>query len=498
MFRHFHKQRAIAPLGILFLITFCFGSVAQATNLVNPGFENGTISVYGWKVDGSGYEIRVDGNISTEGNSSLRVEGGANSRGLMFQQIVDGSSLRESPMKLRAAIRTEDIAVSATAFVIVYSEEQTKLYTYDMRDRVIKGTESFSYYEIEIPPIKEASTIAVGGIVIGSGTAWFDDFHLKTIANHGGVSEEAAEYLEIALNLIHTRAIGSGEVNWDSVVSAAYKAAAGAHKPADTHTAIRLALSMLPNSNHMSLIVPAEERDGVNRTKGSESLDISNLSHNIVNLGGIGYFRLPSFKGVATSKEATAFIDTNLANIESVKDSVSCGWIIDLTGNSGGNMWVQLAAVSAFMTDGIVGMAVDRRGNSAPWIIEGNAALTIGDGGERVSRAAPSKNEKKPIKVTGRVVVMIDDFTASAAEAVALALRDESATTLIGSESRGLTTANISFPLTDGAFLVLSVADMATRTGIPVVTPITPEIITKSDTKQAALRLLHALCDAKS
>ncbi|MSO60642.1 MAG: hypothetical protein EXQ50_00875 [Acidobacteria bacterium] len=65
--------------------------------------------------------------------------------------------------------------------------------------------------------------------------------------------------------------------------------------------------------------------------------------------------------------------------------------------------------------------------------------------------------------------------TASSGEAIAIAFRGRSSTRLFGAMTRGLTTSNRVFPLSDGALLNLTTAAFADRTGTPYREGVTPD-----------------------
>lgn len=73
------------------------------------------------------------------------------------------------------------------------------------------------------------------------------------------------------------------------------------------------------------------------------------------------------------------------------------------------------------------------------------------------------------------VAVLVGPTTASSGEAVAIAFRGRSSTRLFGATTRGLTTANRVFPLSDGSLLNLTTAAFVDRLVTPYQNGVTPD-----------------------
>jgi len=147
---------------------------------------------------------------------------------------------------------------------------------------------------------------------------------------------------------------------------------------------------------------------------------------------GIGYLRLEEF-GTATAEEAARALS------ELVPDSR--GIILDLRGNSGGLLDVAVEVAAQFLPPGPVVQVVDR---------EGEPEALEAEGGRRV---------RLPL------VVLVDHFTASAAEIVAGAVQDYRIGLLVGERTFGKGSIQSVFELSNGGALKLSVARYRTPLG---------------------------------
>jgi C-terminal processing protease CtpA/Prc len=131
--------------------------------------------------------------------------------------------------------------------------------------------------------------------------------------------------------------------------------------------------------------------------------------------------------------------------------SSSCGWVVDLRPNTGGNMWPMLAGLKPFLGTAGLGTFESPTGSSPPWIA-----------GQAVGVEPPST---LAVLESSWVAVLTGPRTASSGEAVAIAFRGRPRTRSFGLPTAGLSTANATFPLPDGAMILLTTAVDADRTG---------------------------------
>jgi len=79
------------------------------------------------------------------------------------------------------------------------------------------------------------------------------------------------------------------------------------------------------------------------------------------------------------------------------------------------------------------------------------------------------------LRVPARVAVLVGPGTASSAEVLAVALRASPDTRTFGAPTRGLSAGNRTFPLADGASLVLTVAATSDAAGQVLEGPFVPD-----------------------
>jgi hypothetical protein len=269
----------------------------------------------------------------------------------------------------------------------------------------------------------------------------------------GRASPAASGYLEKALDIMQEHSIRRDKVDWAGVRAKAFEKAGAAQTPAQTHAAIRFALGQL-NDKH-SFLQPA--------ANSLEGLLIEALASSIPKPAGRmlegrwGYTLVPGcFGGRKGAREA--YLATLLGVVRKLDEQGPQGWIIDLRGNVGGDMWPMLAGIGPVLGEGEVGAFV-KPGGKEKWFYRDGRAME----GEKVAMAAPAVYQLK--RAHPHVAVLTDGKTASSGEAIAIAFRGRAKARSFGQPTMGLSTANEDFRLSDGATLFLTVATMADRTG---------------------------------
>ncbi|KTR96204.1 hypothetical protein NS220_03170 [Microbacterium testaceum] len=157
----------------------------------------------------------------------------------------------------------------------------------------------------------------------------------------------------------------------------------------------------------------------------------------------------------------------------------ACGWIVDVRGNGGGNMYPMLSGVSALLPDGPA-LSFRTRGGTATTVTvqEDGGGLE----GQTIVPVSPRA------KITGVPIAVLQDAgTGSSAEAVVTAFRGIEGVRLFGAPTAGYTSANLPIPLYDGARIILTQSIYADRTGTeyPEV-PLLPDETVPTDAAEAA------------
>jgi len=266
----------------------------------------------------------------------------------------------------------------------------------------------------------------------------------------GGIGLQAELYLNAALDIMEANSVRRLEIDWVAFREQARADAQGAITTQDVHPVIKVALERI-GDGHSFFGSPLVESD--------RATDTATVDPSASRLGDVGYVDVTPFAGGGDDADSLALEYHRL--IEGVDTlGPTCGWILDLRGNTGGNMWPMIAGVGPVLGEDSVGFFVDPDSVFQSWFYDGGLA---GIDGIPVTVASPPYTLRSP---SPHVAVLTDSLTASSGEAVAIAFRGRPDARSFGGVTWGVSTANQAFPLIDGAVIFLTVSTMADRTGV--------------------------------
>jgi carboxyl-terminal processing protease len=301
-------------------------------------------------------------------------------------------------------------------------------------------------------------------------------------------------YLNRALDEMQAHALRRNAVDWPSLRAAALARAAGAKNTVDTYDAIRFALKGLGDHHSSFHLTPALEaleaqQRAAHPLEASAQADHEDFSPYVGRYGPEGHLEHRGDKTFAfvvvtkcfpeNDRDFVAF-ETRLQSILAELDaSHPSGWIVDLRGNVGGNMWPMLAGIGPLLGEGDdVGEFFNVDGHSV-WRYRGGVAAEVSGGKVDPNPAV----EGKPYHLAGspEVAVLIDRSTGSSGEAIAVAFRGRPRTRFFGEHTQGASTVNETFELSDGASMWLTIGVDADRTGKQYPAGLAPDQAVPSD-----------------
>jgi len=167
----------------------------------------------------------------------------------------------------------------------------------------------------------------------------------------------------------------------------------------------------------------------------------------LMQVGRIGHLRLSGFTGT-TGEELKEALDR-------FERSKGVGLVVDLRNNPGGLVSSVVEVTSQFIGDGLVLYQVDAQGNRRDWDVKsGGKALDI------------------------PMVVLVNEFSASASEVFAGAIIDNERATIIGTTTFGKGSVNKLWPLDDGSGIIFTTARWFTPNGLLIEGEgITPDVL---------------------
>jgi len=427
--------------------------------IANPNFEAGPrdSAPSGWVArPPAGYRIVVVDSGAFQGQKAVLIDGSGASSGFgSIIQRLDVAAARGLRVRYRAYVRaqlTGSEAWSGLWLRVDRPDRQTGFFD-NMQDRPITAS-TWTMYEIAGDVADDATAVVYGALLSGTGRMWVDSVTVEVLGNTDlpPPSPAALAYLDSALAIMERHSINRGRIDWPALRSRAQGRIRGAERPAQTYGAIRQALSEL--GDHHSFFMGPQ----ISSAFTSGGADYPDSLARLVD-ERFGYLRIPGYSG-GEAEAMRRFARQMQDAIHRLDGPRTCGWIVDLRGNTGGNMWPMLAGIGPVLGDGVAGSFVAPGETPVRWAYR-RGAMMLGDSVQVAAPEAPYR-----LRRTGSpVAVLYDSLTGSSGEAVAVSFRGLPNTRSFGSATYGLSSANENYTLPDSAMILLTVSLDADRTG---------------------------------
>jgi hypothetical protein len=265
-------------------------------------------------------------------------------------------------------------------------------------------------------------------------------------------SRLANDYIIEILDIVQYNSNNRDRINWTDVRELVTRRAQGAQTIGDLYPSISLALGLLDDHHSWYL---AASGTPVSNPSAPQCSAVSVAPPAIP--ADIGYVRIAGFSSPAPGADV-AFAEAIQDQIRSRDAPELSGWIMDVRGNTGGNMWPMIAGVGPVLGEGLAGCFVYPHGAaSTPWGYQ-NGGASFG-----ATEVIRTSTPYTLIAQAPKVAVLTDNVTASSGEAVVVAFRARPNTRSFGGATCGQSTVNSTFRLSDGATLYLTIGVMADR-----------------------------------
>ncbi|MER1996698.1 MAG: S41 family peptidase [Arthrobacter sp.] len=255
---------------------------------------------------------------------------------------------------------------------------------------------------------------------------------------------DAAVYVGEALDHIEELALFVPDLDWSGVRAETLDRTSGATTPEETHDALAEALERA-GGRHSTLRGPVSAA-GFSYIAAPEAG---------IAAPGIAVVDVPGFRS-PRPEHVEEYARRGNEQILAAAPDASCGWIVDLRKNYGGNMWPMLGALSPLLPDGEIMQFIDRDGRTEWAVLHPDGVYLDG---EFRAPAAAAKKTGKP------VALLQSEVTSSSVEAVLLSFADKPGVRSFGAPTAGLATGNVVRTLTDGTGLRITSSYMATALG---------------------------------
>ncbi|MBK7627306.1 MAG: S41 family peptidase [Bacteroidales bacterium] len=268
------------------------------------------------------------------------------------------------------------------------------------------------------------------------------------------------------------------QINWSDYRSKVLTYGKNDKTMDDYHNTIKYALSLLHDGH--SFLVPSN----IMKKEYSDTAmrKIQSIESHYDN--EIGYIKIPGFVGSKVlSKAFASRIQDFIKDLDKHKIN---GWIIDLRDNGGGDMWPMLLGVGPILGDGTAGYFVNCKNNYEKWGYSNGKAFMDTTIVIQTDSLYQLKNKNK------KIAILINNKTASSAEAIAVAFIGLPKTRFFGNATCGLTTGNSTFILSDSSMIALMTVVYADRNKTLYGKKIIPDEIAKDvDAKELAIKWIN-------
>ncbi|MCH8492361.1 MAG: hypothetical protein LAT53_03895 [Idiomarina sp.] len=312
--------------------------------------------------------------------------------------------------------------------------------------------------------LKSLKRLGLASVFILSGCQLAQTHNQDTVntAHAYEMSTDAFLYLGTGFDFIQKNALKKESIDWNALREDVFNKARGAVETTDTYPALRMAIDHLDDQHsylHTNTDVK-RMRESVVLPK-SESLP-----------GGISLLEIPThiYQSLTVSRDYIATAHRFIREGES-----SCGWIIDLRGNRGGNQQPMIVSLAPFLPPALDSYLWSPNGETRSLYSSSIAEIGPYASLYRKSRRLPWFLKDVPI------AVLIDGDTGSSGEATLLQFIDRPNTIIMGTPTRGVTTNIHILELSDGANLGVANSYFVDRLGQVYRNGVNPELNTEGE-----------------
>ena len=306
------------------------------------------------------------------------------------------------------------------------------------------------------------------------------------------VIDKPTEIVAEVIDLMRTNALKGERTDWPEIQELANQVAGnnGGERERDLDSALRYLVSKLGDGHSHYLSRAAVEPLLAPPSTSPHKLEsIAELA----SMNGYPLIAMQSFLTFEPAMELAAAGHLR-ALLNKAVASNSCGLILDLRTNSGGNMYPMLLGVLPLLPEGLMLSFKSAKGVSTDVSHQGGEIWQADNKATNGLENAP----RAPVLQT-RVAVLTGPQTGSSGEMVVLAFKGRTNTRFFGLPTAGVTSANQPFPLRHGGILALATSTTLDRSGTPHPGPIQPDeriepAGTPMNAEQAAAAWLNKSC----
>jgi hypothetical protein len=154
-------------------------------HVASPDIEPGPLP-QAWFAAGAekdAYVMGTDASVVRGGRAALTLQSkrATPSFGTIMTRTVDLAAYRGKRIRLRGAVRSEDVRGWAGLWLRVDRDEKLGIAFDNMQDRPICGTTDWRAYDVVLDVTPEATRLSYGVLLSGEGRLWADDLRLEVV-----------------------------------------------------------------------------------------------------------------------------------------------------------------------------------------------------------------------------------------------------------------------------------------------------------------------------
>jgi C-terminal processing protease CtpA/Prc len=285
---------------------------------------------------------------------------------------------------------------------------------------------------------------------------------------------------DAALSRMRADAVYVPAGGWSRVIAAARARDAGAQTPS---AGLRYVVARLRavGDRHARLFTKEQWQQAFGSQTPTKPPKVSLAA------GRVGEIALPPILAAPGSAAARLYARSALVALSSLQTKRRpCGWIVDLRGDQGGDMFPMLLSVEPLLGEGAL-VAFRSAHGTSPYVTARPGGLAEGIQLSLFDTAPVAVPELAPVPA---VALLTGPETASAGEAVAIAFRGRGDVRSFGEPTYGATGSPEYVSLPGGAELAFSSSLDVDRNGVVYRRPLEPRVVTSSPLSSARRWLL--------
>ncbi|RZK68238.1 MAG: hypothetical protein EOO95_00310 [Pedobacter sp.] len=463
-------------LVIIALVVSSFGcklSAQEPPQFINAGFEqvasaNSTLPANWGIMPVAGFTASLSSEEKHSGSYSLKMVANPTVANT-YMNVVRSLAINPTQLKrikISVYVKTENLNGSVALWCQIWdvNKKQIGFENSGMQGVTITGTSDWQKYSLNLMVNKDAKTLYFGAYTAGTGIAWFDYFTVEELgSSNEPPTAEVKKFNKDFITIVKANSIYADSIDWKSLDTDLQTLAKGLKTLEDAQVLNKYVLQALKKAgdNHSFIQNKVAVQNYASNTS-TQAKPVAKILEN-----GIGYISVPAF-GSVNKELGEEFASTIQALIKKLDTANKiAGWIVDLRGNGGGNMYPMISGLGPLLDVGNLGYFVKGK-TKHPWKNTKN--------GMGVSVKAPYTIANK----NNKIAVLIGRGTGSSGEMTAISFIGQKNTKLFGEPSAGYTSANQSFSLADGSNLLLASSYVADRNLKKYMQRIYPDVEVKT------------------